>query len=1656
MSAVLLDPASLLDAQFHAQLSAELNTSAPIAFLDASLTGSQTITLTLDVTSPSRSRNLVVQRLSYNHEIGGSLSIGGEMVLMASQLQLQSELSSWTPGDAGQIVVDGAGAFTLPQQLRSVLTSPTSNLTGSFRLTDSGRGTARRTTVDLRIGSISLSPALNPLEISARSLALRWSKSGSAAWAVELVAEFTESWPRVAQRLKAAGIVDLPELERLPDLSCRSTIAVTMANTDVTLRMEVSEPSRLGPFPIFATNAFFEFKARVGEAWTASGSGRFSSRDTLAALIPFEQLPVACSLSVPAAPGELPTLDFTIAAGLPPLVLPPILPGGRPVEVLRLDQLTIRFGTELELAARVRLLPSLGNTATRLGLPAQLRPLLDPLIDAVRASTGELRFLLRDNQPRLRIKLGANPSAAPLDLFGLFAQAVPGAVATPASGARASASMSPLLLVKPATLIFEASSFDSAEPRMHLSVAALCTVQGETFDATLSIAAAGPSVQISLLAGTSDPILIRVPASGMQALGSTVDQQIRAVLNLYGISRSSQTGRDLEAVGTRLRQIFSAPDVDTLLAFEIVNLGLTLRLEPAQEPLSIAGGIRIVQFPPILDAIFTGPTPALIIGSSGTSVFIELRPAPAAGDGTAPSPLIRVPVTGNKSVDVVIHALRFGYSWQPPAFELTLRSDVIAPDMPFNGGVGFKLPPGHSTTEIDLQVPSPPAPPVPMLNWRLSFLGASPTPSSRGLEFIVGASDTDRLLTVYLRETVFSPCFFLLMPGGVLDWGVFLGPPPEARTRNTFYVDFRCGRGTMFTISPVVGVLLNPMALLPPFLTATPPYWVIPPVLMGDYFTDETSRTGVEFRANIPPVIEFEAIVKRPLPTLTLQMFLEVALLVSQQFAVSVPPGSSLKNLFYAGLSGRVRIPALDALFGTSEATLAANIEFNVVEILNSAIRLSQQIRTTIEDAARALDRATQLVGNLVNDPKLVVRMVPRQHRCVALETRFNALGFSLDCHLSAYLLLPDELREELRMYHESVRPTRKDPGTFDETPPGGPLVDSPIQFDREGMITWIQITNQLGFIRETTLTRIKTRKNSALMSALRKPLATATSGVLGASADQIAADIASSSGVARRAILLRYGLGPKESEIDLDDKQIPNRNLFRSTIAAKIRPEIQRTTHYTLEVMRGNSVVGKNPSVDHAGLEAAAATLVSNALMPGRPNTTPVTRTNTKNPFVFRGKRMRDWFRGFRPDLRDLAPATPFNDTDEPQGYEIRIRPEHAALAPDFSVVVPRLGTRFQVKLLAGNYRLIVRTGSGQQSTVLPAAFVASVPFGPRKAAELQQRLRIVERRVKRPLTQAEKTLRQEGHDQHIPGLYKKSLFYSPEYEIRPDGGKRGVLSLADLLRKDDGTYVVPDQPIAIAGFRLEILKPSTLTGGLNSSLNVRFCGLIAPGSHLLCFGYAEQTLRFGSFRAELRGEFRLAVGNVAPVAIPGSTAIASDSMTFEGTVLLRDGNRELLSGATLARIETHSGTTTMHLSTTVHVEWSNEFEPGGVKMLKAWISADVDVDLTLGRTLAVSVDTGITFHYSVGEFDTDIVEIGFVVCVPLTNMCWRETERVEVTDLTQIVWGPEQTVSGRLKLALTSSSAGATFAGTVSANIPLPSGGTFPLNAILTSFTL
>src|SRR5204862_345362 len=78
--------------------------------------------------------------------------------------------------------------------------------------------------------------------------------------------------------------------------------------------------------------------------------------------------------------------------------------------------------------------------------------------------------------------------------------------------------------------------------------------------------------------------------------------------------------------------------------------------------------------------------------------------------------------------------------------------------------------------------------------------------------------------------------------------------------RDAFFARFTVKRGTLLFVNPVIGVMLNPLAAVPPFLAANPPYWIAPPNMMGDLFADE-----IGISVNIPGLAFFDLTFERPL-----------------------------------------------------------------------------------------------------------------------------------------------------------------------------------------------------------------------------------------------------------------------------------------------------------------------------------------------------------------------------------------------------------------------------------------------------------------------------------------------------------------------------------------------------------------------------------------------------------------------------------------------------------------------------------------------------------------------------------------------------------------------------------------------------------------------
>jgi hypothetical protein len=119
--------------------------------------------------------------------------------------------------------------------------------------------------------------------------------------------------------------------------------------------------------------------------------------------------------------------------------------------------------------------------------------------------------------------------------------------------------------------------------------------------------------------------------------------------------------------------------------------------------------------------------------------------------------------------------------------------------------------------------------------------------------------------------------------------------------RRSFYCFVDVDRATTIAVSPVIGALINPACLAPPFVTATPPFWLVPPTLMADVFFEQLS-----IALNIPGIVFASLQVSRPLFSPNLQQVGEMMALVMSGFSEPLPDDSSLSKLLFIKIQGNL------------------------------------------------------------------------------------------------------------------------------------------------------------------------------------------------------------------------------------------------------------------------------------------------------------------------------------------------------------------------------------------------------------------------------------------------------------------------------------------------------------------------------------------------------------------------------------------------------------------------------------------------------------------------------------------------------------------------------------------------------------------------------
>jgi hypothetical protein len=1672
-----------LDRAWQGTLACDVDTRGGMRVFGVDVAAQQAIHLEARCHAAAGAATFVVDAIDYTHTLSGIRFGNGTVAVEA--LTLTSSLGGWDAAGFASFEASGAGTVTLPAAFGPAVAGSPGRLEAAVTLRCVRQGGAYATSLLARLRGLRLPAAVNPLGFSAAAVSLRIDGAD-----IRLDASLRQSWSQAAVRLRNAGVVQLPEAAWLPDLACGLRIERAGAGVRVALTLDVLGTGQLWVMPWAIADWQIRLVATVVSgvwSWRAEGTGRVSTLEPLAAIVPLDR--AQCTFSLAVVAGQPPLLRLTAAGNLPGIALPPFRRGDAPLRILQPVSVEMSLSASFTVSVRVRLLPNLAGIAAAAGLPADWDDFLWPLVGAVGNAIGTLTISLPaagTGGARLALTLQAPQNAPAFDPLRAFARILP----APPPAAQASHASPPLLTVKPRALSFTADLPATGEPSLELTASAICSVLGETFDAHVGFGVRQGSPEATILAAHHDPILIRIPSPGNGALLATLDADFDRVMAMFAITSGSRRTQ-MQGIRQQLAALFGDEAHDTLMAFEVVDLAIAFRAGAAADPISLSGGIRLVQYPPVLDCLLGGPSPTLTLGTSGSSFFVEIAPA-----GAQPEPLATIPVANRGHIKVFLHNLRIGYRWDPPAVEFALASTIDSPTLPFNGGVGLLLPP-QSTIDIAIAAPTPP--PFPIPQWRADFIGQDRQPANRGIELVFGQSEQNRALTIYLRETVLSPTFYFLMPGFKIDGGAYLGARPQDRGPLAFHCEFRLGGAQLITMSPVMGLMLNPLAALPPFLTANPPFWVVGPSLMGDFFTDSSGATGIEFSANLPLLAGFDVVFKRPLPSITLQMLLEIAALAAQEFAVEIPANSSLKNLFYAELTGSITLHALSTLFGTSHGSVPASVRFNIVDLINGLLRLIQSGKDAVEAGAQAAQKALDLAGRALADPELIVRMVPRHQRGFAADTVLAVPGFGFACHLSAYLLLPDELEAELLAYHENKRKKGKGLGALREAPGGPGVASSNVDWDIFDRVDRKRVANAGEWTGDKLIARIHkqaaTRLSAATaapVKALEEQLATT------AAAEVVPALLNARTAAARLAVLRSWTIEAVHPQIErtlassrrpADELAPLIRRAVRTAATMKLEVratlpdtsarmaeslvdaafEIAPTRRVTVRAGRRQPIrqVGRTKilgtrlerSVDKAiadrlpdrplnRSELAAwraettrllqAEVEAASLVGVRPNV-PVSRAGSivlelASPAfdldsltradlrpvedrlaVFRGRHWNDGLGRFL-NLRDRIPGSPVADgrAEERNGYVIRARADFRRHAPDFAVQVPARNARFQVRLQGGAYRVIV---PGQTPAAIPAALVNTLPPTPDRARRLRALLVIEENRSTRTLTNADRTYLESDPIVTIPGLYQSTLFARPEYQIKSRGGVRGSTSLADLLRRPDGTYDVPDGPCLIAGAKVRLR-----IGGLD--FEAQFCGYVSPGRSsparppmMLLFAHSEQTIAFGPFSFQLKGGFHLLAGRDS-FTFGGETL--AQGIGFSGSATLYHGSRKVLSGEATTKASVKSGSRLqLTLAVKLHLDIAfDDLEIAGVELAKGWIKQDLELEFLLGSHLAASLSMDVDFRYKTKVLEWRDEE--YLACVGIGR--FRHCERFSVP-VPYLVWGPELRAKASLHVAIDTS---------------------------------
>lgn len=294
-------------------------------------------------------------------------------------------------------------------------------------------------------------------------------------------------------------------------------------------------------------------------------------------------------------------------------------------------------------------------------------------------------------------------------------------------------------------------------------------------------------------------------------------------------------------------------------------------------------------------------------------------------------------------------------------------------------------------------------------------------------------------------------------------------------------------RQMQFYLLPAPLIVLFPWSLAPGLLQPFPPYSLVGvlglfPLLAIpaiDVYTgaplpqpDGSRDQAVQLLARIPGVIRIEAGLSRPQPSLPIPALLELAMLGQRILAgdvadLTLREGSPIHDISYLEAEFEVDLPFLDFFdpslrkrgpagqppafpIKVQQRVGLGDVLGGLLPVIKPVFQAVADTRQAAADAGAAAAAAagsaikrgqdavdatlkalkTQLL-NLDRRQADLVRMVPirarRLHHHTAVGFALPGLvGVSFDCRFALCLLTPEELQDELRLYHEGLRPATR------------------------------------------------------------------------------------------------------------------------------------------------------------------------------------------------------------------------------------------------------------------------------------------------------------------------------------------------------------------------------------------------------------------------------------------------------------------------------------------------------------------------------------------------------------------------------------------------------------------------------------------------------